>query len=326
MQASDAGEVWTWSEEPLLGTRVAVRIAGEDAARAAALAERIFAECDRLERVFSLFDDSSTLRRWCRGEFDDAVLPPELRAVLVAADAWQRRSGGAFSVQAAPLMARWRAAERDGVEPSPDALEALVRELRRPPYEVLDGAVRRATTPCSVDLNAIAKGAIVDFAAAGWRRGAEPGDGIRSLVVNAGGDLLHRGTASVPVGIEDPARPFDNAEPLTVVELSDAALATSGPTRRGFRIADRWYGHVLDPRSGRPVEGVRSASVVAADALTADAVATVVAVLEPAEAIRFVDGLAGVGAAPPVLGVACLVVDGDGRQWRSAGWRDAPLS
>lgn len=328
MQASDAPEVWTWSEEPLLGTRVSVRIAGHDAERAGELADRIFARCEQLEGVFSVFDESSALRRWCRGELDDAALPPELVGVLAAADAWQRRSGGVFTMQAAPLMALWRAAERDGVEPAQAAVDEALAFLRRPPYRVRAAMVRRTHTPCTVDLNAIAKGAIVDLAVAEWDRtaGATGGDGVVSLLVNAGGDLLHRGTGAVRVGIEDPQRPYDNAPPLTAVDLADAALATSGPTRRGFRVAGRWYGHVLDPRSGRPTDGVLSASVVASDAVTADAVATVVAVLEPAEAICFVDGLAVAPAPDRVVGVACLVVDRAGRVWRSTGWADAPLS
>ena len=91
-------------------------------------------------------------------------------------------------------------------------------------------------------------------------------------------------------------------------------LATSGSARRGWRIAGRWYSHVIDPRSGRPVDHVASASVVAPDAATADAVATVLSVLAPAEGVAFVEGL------DDVPDVAALVVGADGSTWRSAGW------
>ncbi|MEZ5236463.1 MAG: FAD:protein FMN transferase [Acidimicrobiales bacterium] len=309
-----AASVWTWSEEPLLGTRVAVRISGSDEAAAAALADEVFAECDRLERVFSVFDETSALRRWCRGELDDDAAPPELHEVLVAARSWERRSGGAFSTGSAPLSELWRQAEREGRAPSTQAIDDTLAALLDPPYDAVGGRARRLHTPCRVDLNAIAKGYIVDCAAARWDRSSGAASGVHALVVNAGGDLLHRGRGTVPVGIEDPERRHDNGAPLTTITLGDAALATSGPTRRGFRVGGRWFGHVLDPRTGRPTDGVRSASVLAPDAMTADAVATVVSVLPPPDALAFVEDLDG---------VAALAVDDTGRWWRSSRWPGA---
>ena len=72
---------------------------------------------------------------------------------------------------------------------------------------------------------------------------------------------------------------------------------------------------MLDPRTGQPVAHSASATVVAPDATTADAVATVASVLVPDEAVAFVDSLADDG-----IDAACLVVADDGQVRASAGW------
>ncbi|MEZ5179565.1 MAG: FAD:protein FMN transferase [Acidimicrobiales bacterium] len=134
------------------------------------------------------------------------------------------------------------------------------------------------------------------------------------LVVDAGGDLLHRGAGALRVGVEDPHRPYDNVAPLAVVEVADRAVATSGRARRWFAVGADRHSRVLD-RTGRPVAHAASATVVAPDATTADVLATVASVLAPGEAVAFVDGLAADG-----IDAARLVVTADGDRHASAGW------
>jgi hypothetical protein len=146
------------------------------------------------------------------------------------------------------------------------------------PFEVREG---RLTGDCSgVDLNAIAKGAAVDasvIAAVGLAD-------VTAVLVNAGGDLRRHGPGSVVVDVGDPGDPHDDAPALATWELSQGAVATSSGVRRGFRVGERWYGHVLDPRTGLPIAGTLQATVVAPDAATADAAATAALVLPPDDA------------------------------------------
>lgn len=289
----------------LLGTVVEVRIHGADADVAEAAERVVVDEMRRLERVFSVYDEASTLRRWRSGEIDDAG--PELGALLATALAWQRRSDGAFNPFTGALMQRWRQAEIDGAPPGDAELAALADAIRAPRLEVDASGLRRTGDCGGLDLNALAKGAIVDAAVAALDRA----DGIDAVVVNAGGDLVHRGAGTVRVGVENPLRPFDNEPPLAVVALTGAALATSGSARRGFRVGGAWLGHVLDPRTGRPVDHTRSATVQAPDAATADVVATIAAVLTPSEALAIADA---------VDGVSCLLVDRAGAVLTSRRW------
>lgn len=287
-------EPWVTLHDGVLGTLLETRVvASDDDAREVDAA--ILAEIGRLDLVFSTYRPDSELRRWRAGRLD--AVSAELGVVLAEALAWSELSGGAFHPATEGLRRRWLDAEASGVLPEPVAAGPV-------PYGVDGDRVHRLGDCSGVDLNAIAKGFIVDAALAA---GAAAGTAA-AIVVNIGGDLRHWGAGDVRVGIENPATPWDNARPLTRIRVANGALATSGSARRGFRVGGRWFGHVLDPRTGWPVEQNPSVSVVALDAMTADAAATVL-------------GVGGLQLAER-LGpeVDYLLVEADGTQHRSPGW------
>jgi len=293
--------------EPLLGTVVEVRVQSADPSAAVRADERVVAEMRRLEHVFSVFDETSELCRWRRG--DDFERSAEFVELLRLALHWQVAGGGAFNPASGVLGRAWIAAERAGHKPDPAMLAELAESIAAPLYSVVDNTVVRVGDCSLLNFNAIAKGFIVDRAVdAGMHDAA-----VVAITVNAGGDLCHRGEGSLAVGIENPATPYDNAAPLMVVEISNRGLATSGSSRRGFVIDGRRYSHVLDPRTGLPVEHIRSATAIAADAATADAIATVTGVLDPGAGLAFVDSLHDA--------VACVVA-ADSTVWRSTRWAD----
>jgi FAD:protein FMN transferase len=285
---------------PVLGTMLELRLDGDPGAFAAAeqAALDVF---EQGEARFSTFRADSELVRWRSGESDQCS--PDLAAVLAAAADWHELSAGAFHPATRKLTDRWRRAEVEGSLPERSEVAELTPAL---PYRMDAGQVLRTGDCSGVDLNAIAKGYLVDRA--GEAAFAVPG--ITTMVVNVGGDLRHLGKGSTKVGIEDPARPFDNLPPRWQVEISNQALATSGYARRGFRVAEAWLGHVLDPRSGWPVAHTASVSVIAADAMTADALATVLGVAPLSEALSF--------AAKHSL--SCLLVSAEGSVQASEQW------
>ncbi|MCB0999028.1 MAG: FAD:protein FMN transferase [Acidimicrobiales bacterium] len=303
---------------PVLGTSLEVRVTPpgdpDDAdapVRARSIEDAVLAEFDRLEECCSAYRPDSAFARWRSGLIDDPG--PELVDLLGLAADWLVRSAGAFHPATGAATARWRRAGVEGIEPSDDELAVLAAPSV--PYLVTGGAIRRTGDTSVVDLHAIAKGWIVDRAVEVGRRA-----GASRLVVNAGGDLVHAGEGAVVVDVEDPLRAHDNAPPLDRVRLCAAALATSGRSRRGVRVGTRWFGHVIDPRSARPIEHVASASVIAPDAATADAIATVVGVLDPDESMAWVRGLEAAEH------VACCLVLADGTVVADDRWLAARVS
>lgn len=298
--------------EPVLGTTLELLIDATSEACAREAERAVLAEFDRLERVFSVYATDSELRRWQRAEITETG--EELRALLRLSLEWFERGRGAYNPAVGRLTARWKEAAESGTRPSAVELSQLAASIATAPY-VFDGnGVLTVTGDIDgLSFNAIAKGFIVDRAVAV----ALACDGVTSVMLSAGGDLVHRGSKPggepIVVGVEDPFNPYDNAPPLTVVNVHDAGVATSGSARRGFVVDGVRYGHVIDPRTGWPVEHVASVSVMAGDAVTADVVATITGVLPIDEAMAFADS----------VGVACLIVPIEGPVLRNERWLSA---
>lgn len=132
------------------------------------------------------------------------------------------------------------------------------------------GTVLVTDRPVVIDVGAAGKGHLVDLIAELLVQ-----DGVDVFVVDGSGDLRHRGPEPVVVGLEHPTRP-DRV--IGTVPLRDAALCASATTRRAW---GEGLHHVLDGRTGRPVADVVATWVVAADAATADGLATALFVADP---------------------------------------------
>lgn len=129
-----------------------------------------------------------------------------------------------------------------------------------------------------LNVDALGKAYIADRAADAALQ-AVPG--IAGLLLNIGGDIVVRGEMPQTIGVADPAARADNARPMTALQLANRAVATSGTSERGY--------HILDPRTGFPATGATSATVIARDSVTANALATALCVLTPEEGLRLVD-------------------------------------
>jgi thiamine biosynthesis lipoprotein len=297
------------SVEPVLGTRLTMRVECAESEVAIRAEARALAVADRLEAILSAYRPNSPFNEWRRGLLPDP--PLEVAAVLELALAWHRRTGGAFNCCLGDVVRRWRRAEAEQRLPDPQELADLVRAARSPPFTVEGDAVVTTGDCAAVDVHGIAKGWVVDRMV----EAVLDDDAVVSVLVDLGGDIRHGsagGGAPATIAVENPFTVADNAPPLTTVRLSDQAIATSGGGRRGWRIEGRWYGHLLDPTTGWPVPHQRSCSVVAPTTAEADAAASALAVLDAAPAASMATR----------LGSTVLTVDSSGRAWRSASWQN----
>lgn len=185
-------------------------------------------------------------------------------------------SDGAFDATAGVLRKAWRFG-KDACA-MPQRLPQLMPLVDWRGVDICDAGVRLERTGMELDLGGIGKEYAVDVGIQ-WLMS----DGIEHCVLELAGDVRARGYRADgqpwQVGIRDPQAAGGS---LASVVLLDAALATSGTTQRRLDYAGRSYSHLLDARSGWPVEGVASVSVISEDCITAGAVATL-ACLRPAE-------------------------------------------
>jgi thiamine biosynthesis lipoprotein len=234
------------------------------------------------ERMSTYRADSEVSRFNASSSLDWFPVSGETAQVVVRALEISELSQGAFDVTVGPLVNLWHfGPDRSDSPTLPD--DAAISQVRQHVgYQRLHArldppALRKDDPNLQIDLSAIAKGYAVDRVAA-----ALEAAGLQNFLVEVGGEVVVRGQKSDGsawrIGIVRPTpneMTYDEAVPAR-----DLALATSGDYRNFFTVAGRRYSHTIDPNTGRPVENrLASASVIAPDCMTADALATAVMVL-----------------------------------------------
>jgi len=261
--------------------------------------EHVFAALDLVELLESQMTVYRTEGEVIRINRDAASRPvrveQRLFSVFQLAERLHRETRGAMDITSGPLSDVWGFSRREGRLPSDDAIAAALERVGMR-HVVLDAdqqtiAFRRSGV--SVHLNCIGKGSALDRMAellaqnlvddyllhggksSVLARGNQPGN------VAAGdppaGSL---GPGGWIIGLRHPLRP---SERLAEFVLRNQALATSGSGTQFFIRRGRRYGHILDPRTGQPAEGLYSATVIAPTAAEADALSTAFYVMGPAE-------------------------------------------
>ncbi len=271
-RAPDAESERTWLRvhRTAMACRVEVVVSG---AQASALrsARAALDEADRLEAMLTVFRDTSALVHVNRSAAQQPVaVPSELFELLQRSLTLHRDTDRAFDISSTPLSRCWGFLRREGRLPMPaeiDAARACVA-MDAMTLDAADSTVFFRHRGLELNLGAIGKGYVLDRMAAGLRN-----SGVGDALLSAGRSSV------IAIGGERPGwrvdlRSLVRDEVLGRLVLRDAALGTSGAGDQYFELNGVRYGHVLDPRTGWPASGVRSASVVTDSAADADALST----------------------------------------------------
>ncbi|HWC95269.1 MAG TPA: DUF2271 domain-containing protein [Candidatus Sulfopaludibacter sp.] len=300
--------------ENVLGTSLELKVGAANQAEAARAESAVLNEIERESKILSSYDPSSEFSRWEKTRGQAVPVSPELFEVLGLFDQWRQRSGGALDASAEAVTRVWKQAEARHTLPSQQEIAGAVAAVRQQHWS-LDPAHHTAThlsdTPLA--LNSFAKSYIAGRAA----DAALAEDGVHSVVVNIGGDLVIRGQTAELVDIANPKSDAENAAPIATLQLRNRAIATSGNYRRGELIEGRHYSHIVDPRTGMPADAILSSTVVAANPADAGAMATAFSVMSPAESRR---------VAASIPGTEYLLIASSGRRIASPGWNAMALA
>lgn len=262
----------------LMGTLFEITAYGQNRSETAQAIEEAFARIREADEVMSHYRPESDLTRLNRLGGKQAVpVLASLYAILRESLRYGEVSGGAFDVTVGPLVRLWQeAAERQEL-PSPEAIAAVRVRVGFAKVKLLPGSrVQFAREGVEVTLGGIGKGWAVDAALSVLRA-----RGIENALISAGTSTVYAlgsipGEEGWPVALRDPCNLEGTLETLP---LRNAALSTSASYERYWEIEGRRYGHIVDPRSGWPVEPLVSVSVVAPTATESDALSTAVYVL-----------------------------------------------
>jgi len=262
-----------------MATRFELLLDGEDEAWLRAAGEEALSEVQRLDAQLSIYRPSSEVSRINEAAASRAVrIEPRLFSLLKTAQRIYVETDGAFDLTVAPLMRAWGFFRESGRVPEPAALDEARSVTGMHLVELDEGstAIRFAKEGVRLDFGAIGKGFAVDEAMA--------------LLAEAGVEraFLHGGTSTISalgasadggpwkVAVTHPTDEDASSDEslVTVVPLNNSSLSVSAVWGRAFEAGGRVYGHVLDPRLGRPVDGALLTAVQMRSATESDAYST----------------------------------------------------
>ncbi len=234
-----------------------------------AAVNQAFDELKRIDGILSNYKDDSELTRLNR---EGKVRPSaELAEFLRECLRYGDLSDGALDVTVAPLVKLWGFFDQKHRVPTREEIETALQRVGREKIVFEDSTVR-LIEGAEIDSGAVGKGFGVDRAVSVLKQA-----GIASALVDFGSTVYALGAPpgkdGWAVAIRDP---FQTDRTLGSLTIHDASVSTSGDYEKRFEEDGKKYGHILDPRTGRPVEGVASVSVLASSATASDALSTAI--------------------------------------------------
>ena len=284
------------SVEPYMGTLVKITVYATDGQAADKSFRAAFDRIGELDRILSDYKSDSELNRIATTAVDHPVrVSDELFTVLAASQELAAATDGAFDVTQGPVIRLWREARRTSHLPADSALrEAASRSGYRKLHLDSDNHTVRLDQPgMALDVGAIGKGYAASEALKVLGQ-----TGIRSALVAVSGDLAFSeappGERGWRIGIhaEDPA--------LTsvpgVLELTNAAVSTSGNSEQHLDVGGRRYSHIINPSSGMGLVDDITVTVIAPSGLDADGLDTAVSVVGPERGLVLIESRPHVAA------------------------------
>jgi thiamine biosynthesis lipoprotein len=244
---------------------------GNDLARLREAAAAALDEVDRIDRLMSHYKKDSELSRVNREAAKAPVkVDSELFDFIGECLRYGRESEGAFDITVGPLMKAWGFFRGEGRMPG-EAELARAKNSVGYQHVILnqkEGTIFFDKAGVEIDLGGIAKGYAVDRAVAVLKQ-----NGVTSALVSAGGSTTYAlgappGKPTWEIEVQDPV---ERDRIATRVQLKDQALSVSGSYEKFFELNGMRYSHIMDPRTGLPVQGVLSVVVITGDGLSGDA-------------------------------------------------------
>jgi len=290
----------------MMGTEVSVYLWHDDAELGAHAVEAVFAEMERINALMSTYLEDSRISEINR-QAARAPVPAgkELFDLIERSLDISVLTRGAFDITYDSVGQHYDFRERRRPDEATVEAERQRIDFRQVRLHPLEQSVSFSRDGVRINLGGIAKGYAVERGVA-----VLLGLGVRHARVTAGGDtrlLGDRRGQPWMVGVRDPR----DEERITVtIPLENEAISTSGDYERFFIEGDKRYHHIIEPHSGEPATGVRSATIVGPDAVITDALSTSVFVMGVDQGLRLIATL------PDYEGI---VIDADGKLYYSDG-------
>jgi FAD:protein FMN transferase len=291
-----------------MGNRFVITVSAENSDEGELLIDEAVGEIQRIESLLTTFNENSQTNQINENAGIKAVkVELEVFELIERAQRISELTDGAFDLSYGSLDKKlWNFDKMMTELPDPETAKEKVRLINFRNI-VLDKSI------CSVFLKE--KGMRIGFGGIGKGYAADrvanllKSKGVKSGIVNASGDLITWGNQ--PNG--EPwtislAHPDIPTHAFSKLNISNLAVATSGNYEKFVVIDGKKYSHTINPKTGYPVSGIKSVSIICPIAELADALATPITILGVND---------GLGLINQIKGVACVIVDDHNNVYKS---------
>lgn len=277
----------------LMGTLVEVTIFDEQSySTLQAAVESVFKDIIGLEQLLGRRQKKSDVWKVNQNPGKDVEVLPETIDVIEAGKRFEKLSDGAFNIGLGRLVSLWDFEGDRNAPPADEEIKSLLASIKAGEVRLdREGATVMVPQGQAIDLGGIAKGYIIDRAAS-----LLSAKGIKNFIVNAGGDMRISGKKKGKnwrIGLQHPRK---KGEVFAHIDVEDeiTSIVTSGDYERFYIHEGKRYHHILDPSTGYPARRLISATIVAPDTMTADALCTAVFVLGREKGMKLISSMPGV--------------------------------
>jgi len=293
----------------LMGNRFEITVAGEDQNSADDHIDAAIEEIRRIERLLTTYDErSETCLINRHAGIAPVAVSPETLQLIERSIRISRLTQGAFDLSYGSVDTRlWNFDTTMTSLPDPRTAKKMVRliDYRNILLDRGQGTVFLKNAGMRIGFGGIGKGYAADCARRKLRA-----RGVTSGIINASGDLAVWGCQPDgrpwTIGV---VHPDASDQPFSYMQLSDMAVATSGNYEKYILVDGKKYSHTIDPRTGLPVTGIKSVTIITPYAEIADAMATPVMIMGIKAGIDMID---------QVKDIECILIDDDNRIYTSA--------
>lgn len=258
----------------IFGSYVTIKIFAPDSFVAKRAIRKIMQTLRHIDTVASVYIHNSEVSQLNKKGV--SKMSPELKELILKALEVSEKSVGAFDITIRPAMKAWRldsieVKKTSAIKKNSDS--ALINLIDYKKIRIVDDSIF-LPPGMEIDLGGIAVGYAVDKACEAAKK-----LGIKSGLIDAGGDIVCFGNRTYKVGIRNP---FGKGV-IKAVTIKNQAISTSGSYEKFIEKDNQKYTHIIDPKTGRPIadntDNLVSVTVIADKTVDADAYATAVFVL-----------------------------------------------
>jgi FAD:protein FMN transferase len=292
----------------LMGNHFDISVVADDETWAQERINEAVAEIQRIERLLTTFnEDSQTNLINQNAGIQPIAVDREVFDLILRANRISSLTQGAFDISYGSIDKRfWNFDVLMTALPDKETAKAAVKLInyRNILLDTEGGTVFLKNAGMRIGFGGIGKGYAADRAKALLQS-----KGVKSGIVNASGDLITWGTqpdgSAWTIGVADPNRKNDT---FSLLEVGNMAVATSGNYEKYALINGKRYAHTIDPRTGFPVSGIKSVTIICPYAELADALATPVMVMGVKAGLHLINQMPHIG---------CIIIDDNNKLFTS---------